>query len=112
MTSSPQAVGAPGAEPSSATVCVGTRDMSHWTPAKAHIVASEMGAANSGGPGDPPQAQRAAYCPQALWLARRVLADLYGLARLLCQIMSDSPAHGPGRWHSCRAAGPGWGGAA
>ena len=59
-----------------------------------------------------PQARQAAYGSQALWLARRVLADLYGLARLLCQIMSDSPAHGPGRWHSCRAAGPGWGGAA
>ena len=42
-----------------------------------------------------PQARRAAYDSKALRLARRVLADLYGLARLLRQIMSHSPASWP-----------------
>ena len=44
MMPRPPSMGASVAGSAPATVCVGTWNMSHWTPAKAHIVAAEVGA--------------------------------------------------------------------
>ena len=44
MSSSPSAEGAASAA-AEAAVCVGTWNMSHWMPGKAHIIATEIGAA-------------------------------------------------------------------
>ena len=44
MMPSPRPGGARGAAGDAATVCVGSWNMTHWTPAKAQIVAAEIGA--------------------------------------------------------------------